>query len=149
MNTKDIENERICCFYASDIHLEIMILPYIHSKLEKNEEIYLVNEEDLKQTVEQVIERINIKEKDKKRILKLKWDSNNIDLIEEINNKNDNAVVIINGSEKFNKSVEEKLVLKGNLKILNCYNIEKIDNINNIKNKYTKVLNSVGIKEFI
>lgn len=149
MNTKDIEKERICCFYASNMHLEIMIIPYINNKLEKNEEIYLINEENLEETVKQVIERININENDKGRILKLKWNNNNMDLIKEINNKNGDVAVIISGSENFNKKIEEKLEQKSNLQILNCYNIEKIDNINNIKNKCTKVLNSVGIKEFI
>lgn len=149
MNTKDMEKERICCFYASNMHLEIMILPYINSKLEKNEEIYLVNEDDLEETVKNVIEKINLKEEKKQKILKLNWNKNDTDLIKEINNENENALVIINGSEKFNNKIEEKIDVKNNLEIVNCYNIEEIEDIEEIKNKYTKVLNSVGIKEFI
>lgn len=149
MNTKDVEEEKICCFYASKIHLEIMILPYISNKLEKNREIYLINEEDLEETIKNVIEKINLKEEKKQKILKLNWNKSDAALIKEINNKNEDAIIIINGSEKFNKKTEEKINQKNNIQILNCYNIEEIQDIDEIKNKYTKVLNSAGIKEFI
>ena len=39
MNKMVVENnkiEKLCCFYVSDFHLEMILLPYINKKIEEN-----------------------------------------------------------------------------------------------------------------
>ena len=33
--------QKICCFYASDWHLTVMLLPYINNKIKENVSIYM------------------------------------------------------------------------------------------------------------
>ena len=75
MNKLIVENkkiEKICSFYVSDYHLEMVLIPYINEKLSKNEEIEIISEKNLKETVNTLISKMNINKENKKKILELK-----------------------------------------------------------------------------
>lgn len=145
MNTKDTMQERICCFYANEVHLQIMILPYIASKLETNEKVYLINKDNMEKSIKNTIRKINLKETKKEEILKLNW-GDKISL-KDINYE-ENINIIINGSEDFNDKVTKELKDYSKMNIINSYNLEKISDIEKIKSQYKKTINSIGIKEF-
>ena len=54
--------KKICAFYASDYHFEMISLPYIKESLEKRKEIIILTENDLQSTVKTLISNINIEE---------------------------------------------------------------------------------------
>ena len=68
-----VENkiEKLCCFYVSDFHLEMILLPYINKKLDEN--IIIKTEKDLRDTVETLVSKMNLNEENKDKILKLEW----------------------------------------------------------------------------
>ena len=43
---------KLCCFYASDWHLTVMLLPYINSKIEENSSIYMKCENDIEEKID-------------------------------------------------------------------------------------------------
>ena len=141
MNKLIVENkkiEKICSFYVSDYHLEMVLIPYINEKLSKNEEIEIISEKNLKETVNTLISKMNINEENKKKILELKWDKN-----EKIELK-DNMIVI--GTKKYleeiNNNIEEKT---NNIKVVNCFNFEEVKGeMGNIIKEYDKSLNTLG-----
>ena len=145
MNTKDTMQEKICCFYANEVHLQIMILPYIASKLETNEKVYLINQDNMEKSIKDTIRKINLKETKKEEILKLNW-GNKISF-KDINYE-ENINIIINGSEDFNDKVTKELKDYSKMNIINSYNLDKINDIEKIKSQYKKTINSIGIKEF-
>lgn len=55
--------KKICAFYASDYHFEMISLPYIEENLEKRKEIIILTENDLQDTIKTLISNINIEEK--------------------------------------------------------------------------------------
>ena len=59
--------------------------------------------------------------------------------------------IFIKGTENYIKNINrniEKWVDLDSVKIIDCYNIEEIaDNLNNIMDKYGKVLGTAGVKE--
>ena len=69
--------ERICAFYASDYHFEMMSLPYINKKIENKEDIIILTENDLEKTIQTFLSKTNLQEDKKKQILKLNWKNNN------------------------------------------------------------------------
>ena len=75
MITKENEG-KLCSFYASDFHLEMIILPYINKKLEDKEEVVIITEENLKESVNILISKINLEEKRKAKLLNLNWENN-------------------------------------------------------------------------
>ena len=77
MNNGEETKENICAFYASDYHFEMVSLPYISEKLENKDEIIILTENDLEETIKTVLSKINLKENKKKNILKLNWKNEN------------------------------------------------------------------------
>ena len=72
-----IENkgiEKIYSFYVSDFHLEMILLPFIKNKMAKEENVIIKSEYDLKDSLEVLLSKINMTEKEKSEILNLDWD---------------------------------------------------------------------------
>lgn len=138
-NQKKIENK--CCFYVSDFHLEMTILPYINEKIKENKDIVIVTQNKLEESIKILISRMNLKNKE--QIIELDWNNSEIDKIKG----RKNIVIINNGTKKFiedtNKKMEE---IVGNeiAEIINCYSFNEIkDEIIEIREKHTEVLNNL------
>ena len=138
-NQKKIENK--CCFYVSDFHLEMTILPYINEKIKENKEIVIISQNKLEDSIKILMSKMNLKNKE--QILELDWNNNKIDKIQG----KENIVIINNGSKKFieerNKKIQ-KLENKEIAEIINCYEFAEIkDEIVEIREKHTEVLNNL------
>ena len=125
--------EKTCCFYVSDFHLEMILVPYIEEKIEEN--ISILTERKLKGSLEILISRMNLKEENKLKILQLGWDGD-----KEIK---DNSNVIIIGSNEYIKKKNKEIENKNVISILDCYNFESND-VNNIVKKYKNTINTLG-----
>ena len=150
MITKENKTEKICSFYASDYHLEMILIPYINRKLNEQANLKIVTERDLKRTIQEVISKINLPQNRKKEILNLNWENNEYH-VEQITSNAKESIVFIIGNidfiEKTNKKIEsEKEVLPN--KIIDCYNIEEAgESITEIVLKHSKLLNTTDEKE--
>ena len=151
MFTKEKKIEKICSFYASDYHLEMIMIPYINKKIEEQAKVEIITERNLTKTVNDVISRINIPENRKKEILNINWNNNNVEKTRK-NEKNEEKVIFVIGKRKYIKNINKELnqIFKENvnLKIVNCYSIQDIqDNMPEIVKHYSKVLNTTEEKE--
>ena len=122
--------ENTCVFFASDYHLEMIMLPYINKKFNENKNIFVFTENNLEQTINTLIEKVNIDKKVKTKVLEINWKNEDENKYKDIINKN-NAVVFIKGNEKYinrtNKNLNQ-LKEKNNLEIIDCYNLEEVKN---------------------
>lgn len=73
---KNITKEKSCAFYASDYHFEMISLPYISKSMEENKEIIILTENNLEDTVQILISKMNLEEEKRKKILSLDWNNN-------------------------------------------------------------------------
>ena len=148
-------NEKICAFYASDYHFEMISLPYIEKKLEKQNEIVILTESNLEETVQNLVSKINLNKNKKTNILNLNWkneDSKKLEKIEKNMSENKEQTIFIKGKEKYinniNKNIEKIVKQPSKIKIINCYDIEEIgENLEEIMAQYKKVLSTNGEKE--
>ena len=155
MNNGEETKENICAFYASDYHFEMVSLPYISEKLENKDEIIILTENDLEETIKTVLSRINLKENKKKNILKLNWKNENTEKLKKIEddvNKNKNITIFIKGRKMYinniKQDIKELITDKRNLKIIDCYDIQEVgENLDQIMSQYNKVLSTTGEKE--
>lgn len=122
--------ENSCVFFASDYHLEMIMLPYINKKFNENKKIYVFTENNLEQTINTLIEKVNLDNNIKSKVLDINWKDEDENKYKKIINDN-NAVVFIKGNENYinktNKNLNQ-LKEKNNLEIIDCYNLEEIGN---------------------
>ncbi len=131
--------EKTCGFYVSDFHLEMILIPYINEKIEKNEEVEIVSEKDLRETVNTLMSKMNINENNKKKILGLKWDKSQETVVKE------NMIVV--GTKSYLKEINEEIEEKGidNIKVVNCFDFEEVKgDMGNIIKQHDKSLNTLG-----
>lgn len=133
--------EKLCCFYVSDFHLEMILLPYINKKIEEN--IIIKTERDLKDTVEILVSKMNLNQENKEKILSLGWNGKENKKIEDKSN------VIIIGNKKYIEDINNQIRQTNikNVNIIDCYNFEDIkEDMDNIMNSYSQNLNTTGIE---
>lgn len=138
-----VENkiEKLCCFYVSDFHLEMILLPYINKKIEEN--IIIKTEKDLKDTVEILVSKMNLNEKNKEKILSLGWNGKENKKIEDKSN------VIIIGDKKYIEDVNSQIKQDDikDVTVIDCYSFEDTkDEMDDILSCYSQNLNTSGVE---
>ena len=134
--------EKIYSFYVSDYHLEMILLPFINNKIENNKKVIIETEYDLEESLKVVLERTNIKQENKNKILNLGWNLNEKRELEDKSN------IIIIGNKEYIKNINYKIKENkfGDVTIVDCYKFEDLEgDINQIKNTYDFNLNTYGI----
>ena len=150
MITKEKNVEKICSFYASDYHLEMIMIPYINKKIEEQSNIAIITERSLKETAEDVISRVNLPKTRKKEILNINWENSKVEIINKMEKSKELSIFIIgslNYIENINKQIES-LDTDIKIKLINCYSIEDAqERMTDIVSNCTKVLNTTEEKE--
>lgn len=156
--------KKLCNFYVSDLHLSVMLLPYISKQLNEDVEITTIFEKLKKENIEEILDKLNVKNKEE--ILKINWfnsansDENKQNEIDEeikktINKEIDNnrrLTIIIGGNKNYVTKNNEKVMkyLEGkknykDIKIIDCYDIEEVGaSMKSIVKKYDGILNTSG-----
>jgi len=146
---------KLCSFYVSDWHIVTMLLPYINKQINENVKIIPVFEKSIDKKIEILVNKLNLKNKEK--ILNLNWSETSGIKYNIINNlmkenKEDELLIIVNGNKKYIEMVNENImkILRKNknnlkIKIVNCYEvIEFNNNIQEILDQNDKILNTSG-----
>ena len=145
-NSKD----KVCAFYASDYHFEMMTLPYISKQLDESKKVVILSENDLNDTINVLMERTNLKTDKKEKILKLNWNNNDLEKFRTIseNVKNqDEIIIFVNYINNVNKNIEKWIKNDVNSKVINCYDIQEIGSeMNRIMENYGTILSTSGEK---
>lgn len=152
MNNKLETKEKICSFYASDYHFEMIALPYMCKSLEENKDVVILTENNLNETMKTLLSKMNFKDDKKEAILNLDWENNDLKKFKKIKSNienNHDMVIFIKGKENYiknaNQNLEKWISKTENLKIIDCYDIEEVtDRANDIINGYDKILRTAG-----
>lgn len=155
MNKNKDTKEKICAFYASDYHFEMISLPYINKKIEENNEVVILTENNLEGTMKNLLKNINLKEEKKEKIWEIDWKNNDLEKLETIKTKIDekkDIVVFVKGNEKYirkvNQNMQEWIPEEKQIKIIDCYNLEEVgENLKGVMAGYHKILKTFGEKE--
>lgn len=155
MNQKQDTKEKICAFYASDYHFEMISLPYIDQNLEKEKEVIVLTENNLENTMKTLISKMNWKPEKKENVLRINWkndDLNKFKKIKQDTQEQKDMIIFIKGKENYikniNKNIEKWTKDNQNVKIIDCYDMEEIaENVDDVMEQYKKVLSTTGEKE--
>lgn len=150
MNENQKTKEKICAFYASDYHFEMISLPYIDKNLEKNKEIVILTENNLEDTIKTLMKKMNLNEEKKKRIFQINWKNDDINKLRKINEdikSNKDMIVFVKGKENYIKYINTNIKNNENIKVIDCYDMEEVsEKLDIIMDQYEKVLNTSGEK---
>lgn len=152
--------------YASDLHLATMIFPFVDKEIEKGGIIKPILEKGISESIEKIINNIGLEVEMKEKIEKIDWSQTNIDKIkqtlkdiEKMLDKSNLIHIIVSGTnlfiEKVNKVIDlwakmnfENIQESGSIiNIINCYNFDENEEIENIIEKHEYVLKTTGIEE--
>ena len=153
------ENKRekkLCLFFASDYHFEMISLPYINENLKKNKDVVIMTENDLGNSVDKVISSINLNKEEKNRLNKINWKNDELNKFKDVKNADKEGrelLIFVKGKENYinnmNKNIENWINLR-NVEIVDCYDINEVqNNVGEIAKKYDNVLFSSGVEEII
>ena len=112
MNKNQKTKEKICTFYASDYHFEMISLPYINKKIEENKEVIVLTENDLEETIKTLISKMNLKEEKKSKILNINWKNDDLNKFKKINNnvkEEKEMIIFIKGKENYIRNVNKNI----------------------------------------
>ena len=148
--------EKLCLFFASDYHFEMISLPYINESLKKNKNVIIMTENNLDNTVNKVLENVNLAKEDKERITKIDWKNNDLDKFKEVKNANKEGketLIFIKGKENYienmNRNIENWIDIN-EVKVVDCYDINEIkDDVSNIAKKYNGILSTSGVEKLL
>lgn len=146
--------KKICAFYASDYHFEMISLPYIEKSLEKRKEIIILTENDLQSTIKTLISNINIEEKKKQGLEQINWKNDDLKKFKKIKRdteENKDVVIFIKGKENYirniNKNIEKWTCKNNKVKIVDCYDMNEVaEKVDTLMAKYKTVLGTAGEK---
>lgn len=148
---KTTNDEKVCSFFASDYHFEMITLPYIKESVEKNTKVIVFTENNLETTINKVLKGMNLDKKIKDKILNIGWgnkDSEKLEILKNANTENQDILILVKGKEQYVKNIENKFNEINNVnktEIIDCYDINEIgQNTEKIAKNYNKVLNTVG-----
>lgn len=124
-----VSKENLCAFYASDYHLELIMLPYINKNFENNKNVYVFTQNSLENTITDLIKKVNIKEEIKKKVLNINWKTDDENKYNQLIKDEKESIIFVKGNDEYinkvNKNLEE--IKKYNvMEVIDCYNMEEI-----------------------
>ena len=121
--------ENSCAFYASDYHLEMIMLPYINENLKQNKNIYIFTQNNLEETINTLIDRVNLENGMKEKVLNINWKNDDENKYNKLINDNKQIVIFIKGNEEYIEKINNDLKqvkTYEKMQIVDCYNLEEI-----------------------
>ncbi len=137
-----MKNQKICTFFVSEYHLLTIILPYINKTINEEKDVVVILERDITKSVKKYLKIVEQYDFNAEKLLSLDWKKESKEIYQR---DLSNSEVFIIGSQKFIKKINSKLNVKVTSKIIDCYYINKLENINKIPENYEYVLKTYGI----
>ena len=142
---ENVEAQRYCSLYVNDMHLIVMLIPYIERELEKKEKIITILENDLENEIDTIVKKVNLGREKKNKIKRINWKKNLLskEQIGEIKGE----TILIKGSYEFIQSVNEVLKTEDN-RVIDRYDIDTFEqNSRTILEQHNAILNTSGIRK--
>lgn len=153
--TKD-NNEKLCLFFASDYHFEMISLPFINKELKDDKNVVVMTENSLDDTVNEVLSKINLNENDRDKLKGIDWSADDFSKLNGVKSANKNgkkSVVFVKGKENYISNVNDSmhdLIDSGDVKVIDCYDINEVHNdVSDIIKNYGQVLSTSGIEKLL
>ncbi len=142
-------DKKVCSFFVSDYHFEMITLPYIEKEIENNKKIIVLTDKDLTPTINVLLERMNLSNEKKSKIMKIDWNINDVEKMNQIKNENnDDKIIFIKGKKDYVLDMRKNIdfcVDNNQIECIDCYDLNELgDEVSDIAKNYGEVLNTLG-----
>ena len=156
MMKENKREKRLCLFFASDYHFEMISLPYINESLKENKNVIIMTENNLDSSVDKVLSRINLDEEEKNKLTKIDWKNDDLNKFKEIKAANEDGkdtLIFVKGRENYidnmNKNIQN-WINNNEVTVVDCYDINEIqEDVSDIAKKYDKILSTSGVEKLL
>ncbi|MBO4293355.1 MAG: hypothetical protein J5881_03085 [Clostridia bacterium] len=143
-----VTDKDACAFYASDYHLEMIMLPYINEN--KNKEVYVFTQNNLEETINHFMKNVNINKETKERVLNINWKNEDENKYRTLLEDENESIIFVKGNGDYIKKVNKNLnQIKSykNIEIIDCYSLDEVGSkTDDIRRSYRNVLMTNGKK---
>lgn len=153
--TKD-NKEKVCLFFASDYHFEMISLPFINKELNDDKNVVVMTENSLDDTVDELLSKINLNQNDRDKLKGIDWSANDFTKLNDVkcaSEEGKKSIVFVKGKENYISNVNknmENLINSGDVKVIDCYDINEVhDDVSHIVKSYGQVLSTSGIEKLL
>ena len=152
MMKENKREEKICLFFASDYHFEMISLPYINENLKKNKNVIIMTENNLDSSVDKVLSNVNLAKEEKDKITKIDWKNDDLNKFKEVKKASKDGkdtLIFVKGKENYIENMNrniENWINNSDVTVVDCYDINEIkEDASNIEKNYTKILSTSGV----
>lgn len=134
------KNEKMCSFYVSKNHLITILMAYLKENLKEYKKLNVIVEDNFKEEVDKIIEKMNIEKDIKMKILKANWKK-----AEKPVHKMKKGLVIVEGDMEYIENINNILGKNMKIELLNCYRFEDFkNNSRKILEEHNYIINTLG-----
>lgn len=143
-----VTDKNACAFYASDYHMEMIMLPYINENLKNNKNVYVFTQNNLEETINHLVKNVNIDKDIKDKVLDINWKNEDESKYKTLVEDKSKSIIFVKGNEKYIEKVNKNLnQIKSykNIEIIDCYSLEEVGSkTEEIRQNYKNVLMTNG-----
>ncbi len=143
-----VTDKNACAFYASDYHMEMIMLPYINENLKNNKNVYVFTQNNLEETINHLVKNVNIDKDIKDKVLDINWKNEDESKYKTLVEDKSKSIIFVKGNEKYIEKVNKNLnQIKSykNIEIIDCYSLEEVGSkTQEIRQNYKNVLMTNG-----
>ena len=129
-----MKEQKTCSFFVSTNHLLTIVLPYINEKINEGKNVNIISQKDLTEDVKKYLK--SLKGFDNEKILKICWKNK-----KHCKKIDENTVLFVIGEKEFVESTDYE---ENVYEIVKCYEIENIEIIKNVTEKFEYYLRTDG-----
>ena len=143
-----VPDKNACAFYASDYHMEMIMLPYINENFKNKKNVYVFTQNNLEETIKHLVKNVNINKDIKEKVLNINWKNEDESKYKTLIEDKSESIIFVKGNEnyieKINKNLNQIKNYK-NIKIIDFYSLEEVGiKTEEIRQNYKNVLMTNG-----
>lgn len=143
-----VPDKNACAFYASDYHMEMIMLPYINENFKNKKNVYVFTQNNLEETIKHLVKNVNINNDIKEKVLNINWKNEDESKYKTLIEDKSESIIFVKGNEnyieKINKNLNQIKNYK-NIEIIDCYSLEEVGiKTEEIRQNYKNVLMTNG-----
>ena len=104
-----VPDKNACAFYASDYHMEMIMLPYINENFKNKKNVYVFTQNNLEETIKHLVKNVNINKDIKEKVLNINWKNEDESKYKTLIEDKSESIIFVKGNENYIEKINKNL----------------------------------------